>query len=159
VVDFTLHNENSSREDSGQGILLSSDGVVLISGSLISEQLPKEWITEIKVRLPGKNFEAVPAKLLGRTRNRLFAYLKLDKPVDTPPFETGPTSDIKLGQQVFSISVSGQSGGYSTFIGRSDIRVLLDLNRQRWTRARDLSGVSADHQRIGTPEEVIVLGV
>src|SRR3954469_4071213 len=78
IVDFTLRNENISREDSGQGILLSSDGVVLISGSLISESLPKEWVTEIKVRLPGKNFEAVPAKMLGRTRNRLFAYLKTD---------------------------------------------------------------------------------
>src|SRR4051812_6968455 len=52
IVDFTLKNENSSREDSGQGIILNKEGVILISGSLISEQLPKEWVTEIKVRVP-----------------------------------------------------------------------------------------------------------
>jgi serine protease Do len=130
IVDFTLRNENSSREDSGQGILLNKDGVILISNSLISESLPKEWLTEIKVRLPNKNFAAQPAKFLGRTRDRLFAYLKTEQPVDATPFDPGQTSDIKLGEQIFSVSVSGQAGGYSTFIGRSDIRVLLDLNRQ-----------------------------
>src|SRR4051812_11153028 len=129
IVDFTLRNENSSREDSGQGILLSKDGVILIPNTLIPESLPKEWITEIKVRMPNKNFESQPAKLLGRTRNRLFAYLKTEQPVEATPFETGPTAETKLGQQVFSVSVSGQSGGYTTFIGRSDVRVVLDFNR------------------------------
>ena len=127
IVDFTLRNENSSREDSGQGILLSKDGVVLISGSLISEALPREWITEIKVRMPGNNFEAVPAKMLGRTRNRLFAYLKTDKPVDGVPFVPGDATDVKLGQQVFSVAVSGSSGGYTTYAGKSEIRATLEL--------------------------------
>jgi serine protease Do len=130
IVDFTLRNENSSREDSGQGILLNKDGVILIANSLISENLPKEWITEIKVRLPNKNFEAQPAKFLGRTRNRLFAYLKTEQPVEATPFDVGALSEAKLGQQVFSVSVSGRAGGYATFVGRSDIRVLLDLNHQ-----------------------------
>ena len=74
IVDFTLRNENTSREGSGQGIVMSKDGIILVSDSLISESLPKEWITDIKVRLPGKNFEPTPATFLGRTRNRLFAY-------------------------------------------------------------------------------------
>jgi serine protease Do len=128
IVDFTLRNENTSREDSGQGILLSSDGVVLIAGNLISESLPKEWITEIKVRQPGKNFESVPAKMLGRTRNRLFAYLKTDKPVEGTPFKTGESQDIKIGEPVFSVAISGQSGGYTTYMGKSEIRAIIDLS-------------------------------
>lgn len=127
IVDFTLRNENSSREDSGQGILLSKEGVVLIPGSLISEALPKEWITEIKVRMPANNFESVPAKMLGRTRNRLFAYLKTDKPVDGVPFVPGDATDIKLGQQVFSIAISGSAGGFTTYAGKSEIRAILEL--------------------------------
>jgi serine protease Do len=127
IVDFTLHNENSSRTDSGQGILLSKEGVVMISGALISESLPREWITEIKVRLPADNFAAVPAKFLGRTRNRLFAYLKTEKPVNGVPFVPGEMTDIKLGQQVFSVAVSGSAGGYSTFTGKSDVRAILEL--------------------------------
>ena len=127
IVDFTLRNENSSREDSGQGILLSKDGVVLVSGSLISEAYPKEWITEIKVRTPAANFASVPAKILGRTRNRLFAYLKTDKPVDGVPFVPGDTAGIKLGQQVFSVAISGSAGGYTTFTGKSEVRAIIEL--------------------------------
>jgi serine protease Do len=127
IVDFTLRNENSSRTDSGQGILLSKDGVILVSGALISESLPKEWISEIKVRLPSDNFAAVPAKILGRTRNRLFAYLKTGKPLEGVPFASGDTTDVKLGQQVFSVSISGSAGGYTTYTGRSDVRAMLDL--------------------------------
>jgi S1-C subfamily serine protease len=127
IVDFTLRNENSSRTDSGQGILLSKGGVVLVSGTLISESLPKEWITEIKVRVPADRFQAVPAKMLGRTRNRLFAYLKTDKPVNGVPFAAGDATDIKLGQQVFSVAVAGSAGGYTTYTGKSEIRAILEL--------------------------------
>ncbi len=128
IVDFTLRNENSSREDSGLGIVLSDDGVIMIPGTLISDQIPKEWISEIKVRLPGKNFEAVPATFLGRTRNRLFAYLKTEKPIEAPPFKPGDGKEIKLGQSVFSVAISGESGGYITYIGKSEIRTIVNLS-------------------------------
>jgi serine protease Do len=127
IVDFTLRNENSSREDSGQGILLSKDGIVLVSGNLISEALPKEWISNIKVRLPSGNFEAVPATVLGRTRNRLFAYLKTNNPVAGTPFVMGDTADVKIGQSVFSVAISGSTGGYTTYTGKSDVRAFLEL--------------------------------
>src|SRR5262249_55532529 len=117
IVDFTLRNENSSREDSGQGILLNKEGVVLIAGGLISETLPKEWTPEIKVRQPDKNFEAVPARMLGRTRNRLFAYLKTEKPLDAAPFAWTSTKDVALGQPVFSVALSSKDLGYTTYIG------------------------------------------
>lgn len=128
IVDFTLRNENSSRQDSGQGILLSQDGVILVPGTLISEQIPKEWISEIKVRLPSKNFQSTPAKLLGRTRNRLFAYLKTEKPVEAPPFAPGEGKEVKLGQPVFSVAIAGESGGYITYIGKSEIRTVINLS-------------------------------
>ena len=127
IVDFSISNENASREDSGQGILLSKEGVVLISGSLISEAYPKEWIKEIKVRLPGKNFDAVPATLLGRTRNRLFAFLKTTTPVDAPPFVPGKSATPKMGQEVFSAALMGKSGGYETYVGKSDVRMIVNL--------------------------------
>jgi serine protease Do len=127
IVDYTLRNENSSAENSGQGIVLSKDGVILIAGRLISENLPKEWITEIKVRVPGKNFESVPAKLLGRTRNRLFAYLKTEAPIDATPFSMGDTKELSLGQEVFGVAISKSASGYTTYIGKSDLRAIVEL--------------------------------
>jgi S1-C subfamily serine protease len=128
IVDFTLRNENSSREDSGQGLVLTKDGVILIAGNLISEAYPKEWITDIKVRVPAKNFEAVPATMLGRTRNRVFAYLKTEKPIDATPFTLAASSEPKLGEQVFSASIMGKGGGYATYLGRSEVRTILDVS-------------------------------
>lgn len=128
IVDFTLRNENSSREDSGQGIVISRDGVILISGSLISEGFPKEWVHDIKIRLPGKNFEAFPAKLLGRTRNRLFAFLKTERPIDAVPFAPGPVAETRLGQSIFAVAMLGKSGGYQTYVGRSEVRAILELS-------------------------------
>ena len=128
IVDFTVRNENNAREDSGQGILMNNDGVVLISGNLIDERYPKEWIADIKVRLPGKNFDSVPAKFLGRTRNRLFAYIKTEKPVEGTPFKPGENKDVKLGEPVFSVSISSQSGGYTTYVGKTEVRAVLELS-------------------------------
>lgn len=126
VVDFTLRNENTSAESSGQGVVLSKDGVILIAGRLISENLPQEWITEIKVRVPGKNFESVPAKMLGRTRDRLFAYLKTETPIDATPFSLGDTRDVTLGENVVAVGISRASAGYATYLGKSDVRAILD---------------------------------
>src|ERR1700743_197067 len=88
-VEYTARNENISREESGQGILIHKDGIILVSGSLFSESIPQEWVKDLKVRLPLKNFTSVSATLLGRTRDRLFAFLKTEKPIDAPVFTPG----------------------------------------------------------------------
>src|SRR5271154_6217708 len=75
AVEYTARNENVSREENGQGILIDKSGVILVSGSFISEIIPKEWIKDLKVRLPLKDFTSVPATFLGRTQDRLFAFL------------------------------------------------------------------------------------
>jgi len=51
--------------------VVGKDGVVIISGATMPEGLPREWIKDLKVRLPGKQYTTVPATFLGRTVNRL----------------------------------------------------------------------------------------
>lgn len=127
VVEYTLRNENASQEQSGQGLVVGKGGVILIAGSLFPENLPHEWVRDIKVRLPGKNFTSVPAKFLGRTRDRLFAFLKTTEAIDAPVFEPGEIAEAKLGQQVFSPAMAGKSGGYETMIGVSRVKAMLHL--------------------------------
>ncbi len=126
-VEFTIRNENVSREEAGQGILIHDDGIILISGALIPENYPKEWIKDLKVRVASKNFTSVPAKLIGRTKNRLFAFLKTEKPIDAPVFTPGEMTKTSLGQQVFSIARLGKAGGYEPYVGTSRVKELLDL--------------------------------
>ncbi|HUO08070.1 MAG TPA: PDZ domain-containing protein [Phycisphaerae bacterium] len=130
AVEYTARNENNSREESGQGILIhkdSSGAVILVSGSFISENMPKEWIKDLKVRLPLKNFTSVDAKLLGRTQDRLFAFLKTEKPVEAPVFNPGDLAPSSLGEEVFAIAILGKSGGYQTYTGATRVKAILDL--------------------------------
>ncbi|HVS69678.1 MAG TPA: PDZ domain-containing protein [Phycisphaerae bacterium] len=127
-VEYTLRNQNASQEESGLGLVVSKEGVILISGSLIPESLPKEWIKDIKVRVPGKDFASVPAKFLGRTRDRLFAYMKTTEPIDASVFDPGEMADVKLGEQVFSPSMASKNGGYETMVGVTRVKAMLHLS-------------------------------
>jgi serine protease Do len=127
VVEYTLRNENASQEQSGQGLVVGKGGVILIAGSLIPESVPHEWIRDIKIRLPSKNFSSVPAKFLGRTRDRLFAFIKTTDAIDAPVFEPGDMADAKLGEEVFSPSMAGKSGGYETMLGVARVKAILHL--------------------------------
>jgi len=126
VVEYTLRNENYSQQQSGQGLLISKD-VVLISGGLIPDGLPKVWMKDLKVRLPLKDFTSVPAKFLGRTKNRLFGFIKLEKSIEAPVFEPGDIGPSKLGQDVFAVGLMGKASGYATYVGISQVRTLMDL--------------------------------
>jgi S1-C subfamily serine protease len=126
VVEYTIRNENASAQESGQGILISKD-VILISGALIPEALPKDWLKELKVRLPLKNFTSVPAKFLGRTQDRMFAFIKLDTPTEAPIFQSGDMTPPKMGDTVFSIALLGKAGGYTTYVGVARVKTIMDL--------------------------------
>jgi len=128
LVEYTLRNVNVSRDESGQGIVVSKDGVVVIAGSCLPEALPKEWTKDLKVRLPSKRFTTVPATLLGRTPDRLFAYVKTSEPIDVPPLDIAQTADLRMGQQVFATALLGKAGGYEAYTGYSRIRAVMHVS-------------------------------
>jgi serine protease Do len=127
-VEYTLRNENASHEEAGQGILIHKDGIILISGALMSESYPMEWVKDIKVRLPWKNFTGVSAKFIGRTRDRLFAFLKTEKPIDGEVFTPGEMASSSLGEQVFSVALMSKAGGYGTYVGTTRVKALIPLS-------------------------------
>lgn len=123
LVEWIYRDENTSRERTGQGIVVNND-TVLVWGNLISENTPKEYVKGIKIRLPGKNFETVKGTLLGRTQNRLFAYIKAEKPLDAPPLDLSKTGEAKLGQRIFSVAMMDKAGGYDTYVGATEIKAI-----------------------------------
>ena len=128
IVDFTLRNENSSREDSGQGILLSKEGIVLIAGSLINEGYPKEWISERSKRPAGQISLPFPPPCLG---------VSAQPPVRlSENREAGRCASLRSGRygrcqasasSVFGVAILGKSGGYETYIGKSEVRAVVEL--------------------------------
>ena len=123
LVEWIYEDENISRERTGQGIVVAPD-TVLVLGSLISENTPREYVKGIKIRLPGKNFTTVTGTLLGRTQNRLFAYVKAAKPLGAPVLDSSRTGPVKLGERVFAAAMLDKAGGYETYVGVSEVKAL-----------------------------------
>jgi S1-C subfamily serine protease len=121
LVEWSYVDENTTSERAGQGIVVSKD-TVIVWGNLISENTPKEYVKRIEIRLPGKNFDTVKGTLLGRTQNRLFAYIRADKPLDAPPLDLTSTGTTKLGSRVFSVGMLDRDGGYNTTVGTTEVQ-------------------------------------
>jgi len=127
LVEYTYKNDNTVRQDEAQGIALNKDGVIAISGSFISEGTPRDFIKDIKVRGPGKQFKEIPATFLGRTTDRLFAFVKADEPIDCEPLVPQSTAEVKLGTDVAAIALAGRLGGYEPYIGTNRVRSILPI--------------------------------
>jgi S1-C subfamily serine protease len=112
LVEYTFKNENGSQEEFGQGIVLNKEGTVLISGSFIPEAIPPAWIMRLKIRVPAQHFQTVPAMFLGRTQDRLFAFIKAEKPLAAEPLDLTKTAPTKLGQTVYSVGIQPKEGAY-----------------------------------------------
>ncbi len=128
LVEYTAHNENLSREEVMQGIVASKDGVVIIPGAMLPESLPKEWIKDLKIRLPGKQFTTVPATILGRTADRSFVYVKAREPINAPPLDIASLGETTLGQSVVSVAISPKQNGYEPYLGFGQVESQLHLS-------------------------------
>ncbi len=124
LVEYTFKNENGSAEQYGQGIVLNKEGVILVSGVFIPETVPHEWVTRLKVRVPGQHFEAVPATFLGRTSNHALAFLKANALIEAEPLDMSKTAPIKLGQTVYAVGIEPKSGNYAITAAVNHIKTI-----------------------------------
>lgn len=130
LVEVTLRNENGSREEAGQGILLNDQGVILVSGGLLPEIVPLDFIKDIKVRAPGGKFQSVPAKILGRSHDRLFIFLKADKPIAGTPLDLSRTAKPDLGTKLLAVGLMGKDAGYGTYVGEGSVKARLHMQHE-----------------------------
>lgn len=128
VVDYTAENElHKTRKVSGQGILLTKDGVVLISGSMLPDELPLAYVHHLVIRLPRGTLRKIPAEFLGRTADGSFSYIKALKPLNLPPFPVTDGGTPTLGERVFSVGLLSKKLGYAPYVGISRVKAKVTL--------------------------------
>src|SRR4026207_2125915 len=66
VVQFSYDGELGRRELTTLGVVVSTDGVVITSGSFTPNQIPDEQMTEFKVKIPGDDETELDAEFQGR---------------------------------------------------------------------------------------------
>ncbi len=127
AVQFSYVGETVQRDLIVPGIVVRSDGLVMIPLSSVGEQIPDEQLKKFKIIVPRQNVdnEEVDAEFQGRDERCDMAFVKAKPAADdktthvwTPvEFTNAP---LQVGDQVSSIGLLPKSGGYHT-IYTSDI--------------------------------------
>ncbi len=131
VVEYTAENElHKTSKVSGQGIVLTKSGVVLVSGSLLPDELPLAYVRHLVIRMPRGTLRKIPAEFLGRTSDDSFCYIKALKPLNLPPLPVADGGTPALAEQVFSVGLLSKKLGYDPYIGISRIKAKVTLIHQ-----------------------------
>ncbi len=131
IVQYTAENEfHKTTKIDGQGIVLTSGGVVLVSANLIPGDIPLSYVKHLVIRLPYGALKKIPATYLGRTVNGLFCYIKADSAkggLPLPPLKISPHARVRLGQSVFAIGLLPKDEAYRPYVGINHVKAIVPL--------------------------------
>jgi S1-C subfamily serine protease len=119
AVQFSFVGETVQRDLIVPGIVVRSDGLVMIPLSAVGEQVPDEQLKKFKIIIPRLDVdnEEVDAEFQGRDERCEMAFVKA-KPAadDKKPHTWTPieftNAPLQVGDQVSSIGILPKSGGY-----------------------------------------------
>lgn len=141
VVTYTAENEfKKSSKLSAQGIVLNSSGVVMVTADLFPLNLPLQYFHHLRIRIPTGRMPSVAAKYLGRSPDGVMCYVKALKPLDLPPLKIGKTTEVRLGEKVYSIGRLAKSLAYEPYVGIDHVKIL--SLQQRWIAATEFLGLT-----------------
>ena len=147
AVKFTYVGETLTHEFIVPGIVISDDGLVMVSLVSVSDAFPDDQIKKFKIIIPRLDAEndEVDAVFQGRDERSEMAFVKANPAAATTQsttaqstaapdvstaarkwtpvhFESTPT---KIGETIYSVGMLGKTGGYHTFLTRSLASALL----------------------------------
>jgi serine protease Do len=124
VMQYTYDGELGRREFSTTGVVVSDDGVVMVSGSITPSALPDEQMTDFKIVIPGDEETEIKATFLGRDERTGMSLMKAAEPHEwvALKFEDTPLS---VGEPVYSVGLMPKDAGYKAYLMSATIGSLL----------------------------------
>jgi serine protease Do len=126
AVQVTWEYEFGKFEYVGPGIVVSDDGLIMMTLSVVSPTIPDSQLKEFKIIVPraDKDDEELDAVFCGRDERANLAYVKAKdsrawKPVK---FEDAP---ITVGETVMSVGLLPKSGGYKSYFQQAIVSTKL----------------------------------
>jgi S1-C subfamily serine protease len=120
AVQYTLETELGRRDLIFPGIIVNSDGLVMVPLAAVSEQIPDVQMKEFKIIVPKGDADPqeLDAVFQGRDERSNAGFLKPKDPQKWTPltFEDQPT---KIGQPVLSIGLLPKAAGYRPYLMRA----------------------------------------
>ena len=120
VVQYTLDGEFGRREISGQGVVVSEDGMVMTTLALFPPQLPDEQMKEFKILIPDDDDTEIDAAFLGRDERSEWAFVKATGSHAWKPlaFDDLP---VDVGDIVLSVGLLPKEAGYTAYLTQATV--------------------------------------
>jgi serine protease Do len=122
AVQFSWTYEFGKVDLVGPGVVISTDGLVLVPGDVINAGFPDAQLTDFKIIIPGKDSddEEIDAVYQGRDRRNNVALVRAKSSTGrtwTPiKFEDQP---LAVGDPLYSVGILAKAAGYRTFLSEA----------------------------------------
>lgn len=126
VVQYTWESELGRREVAGPGIIVSEDGTVMTSLSLVDLRIPDEQMKDFKIIVPRMDAdnEELDAEFLGRDERSDVAFVRAKEKRQWKPLEF-VDRPLVVGDRLWSVGILPKIAGYKAYIVDSRVSALL----------------------------------
>ncbi len=126
AVQFVWETELGRRELAGAGVIVSGDGLVMMSIAAVDLRIPDEQMKDFKIIVPrfDKDPEELDAVFQGRDERTNLAFVRAKAPQKWQPIEFEEAS-YAVGEPVLSVGLLPKDAGYKTYLAQSNIAAQL----------------------------------
>lgn len=129
VVQYTYDGEMGRQEVEGAGIVVGSDGLIAVAGSVFPAQIPTSQMINFKVIVPpgveGVDEVEYDATYLGRDERADLAYVRATAPDKTWQALTPAGRKLKVGETLFSVGLLPDDSGFAAYVRETTVSALL----------------------------------
>jgi serine protease Do len=148
AVQYTYDGELGRREFVGAGLVVSDDGLVMVSIALTPQLLPDEQMKEFKLIIPGDDLKEIDAVFAGRDERSGVSFVKAKPAADKKDdLKWAPVKfqelAVNVGDEVVSVGMLGKTASYQGYVSRAMV-------------SANLRGES--HHVLVTPEGLAAVG-
>jgi serine protease Do len=124
AVQYTYEGELGRQELTGAGVIVSDDGLVMMSISVTPTSLPDEQLKSFKILIPGDEEKEFEATFIGRDERSSVAFVKAkpkesDKDKDKTTWKWKPIKfedvPVNIGEEIVSIGLLGKTAAYQSY--------------------------------------------
>src|SRR4051812_25008278 len=126
AVQYTWEYEFGKVELTGPGVVVSNDGLVMLSLAVISPAMPDAQLTDFKLIIPrvDKDDEELEATYQGRDERNNVVFVKANEKREWKPvkFVQRP---LKIGDPVLSVGLMPKNAGYRSYLAEGVVAASL----------------------------------
>lgn len=118
AVQYTFNGELGRSEIIGPGVVVSADGLVMISMAIVPQQIPNGQMIDFKIIVPGDTETEIEAVFQGRDERSNVAFVKTKEKQAWAAIDFTEAPQ-QIGEAVLSVGLLPKSAGYHAYLTQS----------------------------------------